>query len=272
MRGSPVKLFPLMWSQAPATPWSEVALPASERAGLLTRASYLAGYSHSGATSPPVRGNAIQLRWLCELPVSPPPDADLSQPMAAPDEGPQTNRMLFETRTAPPACQTCHAALNGFGFGLENYNAAGLYQTTDDGLPVDASGVISGAAAIGRNITEAKRAQAALADVNASLVEALRAKSEFMANMNHELRTPLNGVLGVSSLLADTLLDQEQLEYVEALRVSGESLMAVIEDILDFSKLEAGKLALEREPVQLRALVEEVCSIVAIGHPARAVT
>jgi hypothetical protein len=128
----------------PATPWSEVALPESERAGLLTRASYLAGYSHSGATSPPVRGNAIQLRWLCELPVSPPPDADLSQPMAAPDEGPQTNRMLFETRTKPPACQTCHAALNGFGFGLESYNAAGHYQTTDDGLPVDASGVIYG--------------------------------------------------------------------------------------------------------------------------------
>ena len=123
-------------------------------------------------------------------------------------------------------------------------------------------------AAIGRDITEAKRAQAALADANASLVEALRAKSEFMANMNHELRTPLNGVLGVSSLLADTHLDDEQREYVEALRVSGESLMAVIEDILDFSKLEAGKLALEREPVELRALVEEVCSIVAVSQPA----
>ena len=136
---------------------------------------------------------------------------------------------------------------------------------------IDASGAIAGVAAIGRDITEAKRAQAALADANASLLEALRAKSEFMANMNHELRTPLNGVLGVSSLLADTHLDDEQREYVEALRVSGESLMAVIEDILDFSKLEAGKLALEREPVQLRALVEEVCSIVAVSQPARAV-
>jgi PAS domain S-box-containing protein len=136
---------------------------------------------------------------------------------------------------------------------------------------IDASGEIAGVAAVGRDITEAKRAQAALADANASLVEALRAKSEFMANMNHELRTPLNGVLGVSSLLADTPLDDEQREYVEALRVSGESLMAVIEDILDFSKLEAGKLALEREPVDLRALVEEVCSIVAVGQAARAV-
>ena len=136
---------------------------------------------------------------------------------------------------------------------------------------IDASGAIAGVAAIGRDITEAKRAQDALADANASLVEALRAKSEFMANMNHELRTPLNGVLGVSSLLADTHLDDDQRDYVEALRVSGESLMAVIEDILDFSKLEAGKLAVEREPVELRVLVEEVCSIVAVSHPARAV-
>ena len=136
---------------------------------------------------------------------------------------------------------------------------------------VNASGEIAGVAAIGRDITEARRAQAALADANASLVEALQAKSEFMANMNHELRTPLNGVLGVSGLLADTALDDEQREYVEALRVSGESLMAVIEDILDFSKLEAGKLALEHEPVELRALVEEVCSIVAVSQPARAV-
>ena len=136
---------------------------------------------------------------------------------------------------------------------------------------INERGDIAGTAAIGRDITEAKRAQAALADANASLVEALQAKSEFMANMNHELRTPLNGVLGVSGLLADTALDDEQREYVEALRVSGESLMAVIEDILDFSKLEAGKLALEREPVELRALVEEVCSIVAVSQPARAV-
>jgi hypothetical protein len=52
--------------------------------------------------------------------------------------------MLFEQRTSPPVCQACHHELNGFGFGLENYSAAGIYQTTDNGLPVDASGVISG--------------------------------------------------------------------------------------------------------------------------------
>jgi hypothetical protein len=130
---------------APADPtaWNEVELP-PERAGLLTRISFLASYSHAGATSPPVRGNGIQLRWLCELPVSPPPGADLSQPTAPPDAGPETNRMLFEQRTSPGPCQTCHAGLNGFGFGLENFNAAGIYQTTDNGLPVDATGTIHG--------------------------------------------------------------------------------------------------------------------------------
>jgi hypothetical protein len=131
---------------APTDPtvWAEVSLPPAERSGLLTRASFLAGYSHRGATSPPVRGNGIQLRFLCQLPVSPPPGVDTSQPKAAPGQGPQTNRMLFEARTSPAACQACHAGLNGFGFGLENYDAAGHYQTTDNGLPVDASGVIRG--------------------------------------------------------------------------------------------------------------------------------
>jgi hypothetical protein len=128
----------------PATAWTDVSLPASERAGLLTRVAFLASTSHPGATSPPVRGNAIQLQLLCELPVSPPPGADLSQPRTAQGQGPQTNRMLFEARTQPAACQTCHRSLNGLGFGLEGYDAAGHHQTTDNGLPVDDDGVIYG--------------------------------------------------------------------------------------------------------------------------------
>lgn len=131
---------------APADPdaWTPVTLPATERAGLLTRVSFLAGYSHQGATSPPVRGNAIELRLLCELPISPPAGVNLSQPAIPDGGGPETNRELFEQRTAPAFCQSCHAGLNGFGFGFEEYNAAGHYQATDDGLPVDATGTITG--------------------------------------------------------------------------------------------------------------------------------
>ncbi len=128
----------------PSGAWVETTLPEGERAGLFTRAAFLAGFSHRGATSPPVRGNGVQLRLLCQLPVSPPPGVDLSQPTAAPGDGPQTNRMLFEARTQPSACQSCHAGLNGFGFGLESYDAAGHFHASEVGLPIDASGVIHG--------------------------------------------------------------------------------------------------------------------------------
>ena len=124
--------------------WSEVSLPSTERAGLLTRVSFLAGYSHRGGTSPPVRGNAILLRFLCQPPLSPPPGADLSMPVGDPASGPQTNRELFEARTSPPTCQACHATLNGLGFGLESDSASGAHQSLDNGLPVDARGQING--------------------------------------------------------------------------------------------------------------------------------
>jgi PAS domain S-box-containing protein len=149
--------------------------------------------------------------------------------------------------------------------GREITVAVTLSPITDD------SGTIIGVGAIGRDITEQRRTQEELAIAHERAVGASHAKSEFMANMNHELRTPLNGVLGVSGLLLDTNLDEEQREYVEALRVSGESLMAVIEEILDFSKIEAGRLEVESQPFELRTLVEEVCSMVAVSQPARAV-
>jgi len=130
----------------PADPsaFTAVQLPSAQRAGVLTRIAFLAGTSHRGGTSPPIRGNAVQLRLLCELPMQPPPDANLSMPTATPGEGPQTTRMLFEARTAPAQCQACHAGLNGIGFGFENYDAAGAFRTTEQGLPIDSSGILMG--------------------------------------------------------------------------------------------------------------------------------
>ncbi len=131
---------------APTDPsaFTAVQLPGSQRAGVLTRVAFLAGTSHSGGTSPPIRGNAVQLRLLCELPVSPPPGANLSMPTATAGQGPQTTRMLFDARTAPATCQGCHAGLNGIGFGFESYDAAGAFRTTEQGLPIDATGVLIG--------------------------------------------------------------------------------------------------------------------------------
>jgi two-component system sensor histidine kinase/response regulator len=129
----------------------------------------------------------------------------------------------------------------------------------------DDSGRPTAVAAIARDVTEQKRAQATLAAAHAKAVETSQLKSQFVANMNHELRTPLNGVIGVSRLLEDTKLDAQQREYVHALRSSGEGLMSVVEAILDFSAIEAGHLAVAEAPYDLRTLVEEVCSVVALA-------
>ena len=104
------------------------------------------------------------------------------------------------------------------------------------------------------------------AELQASREEALqaaKAKAAFLATMSHEIRTPLNGVLGMSTLLAETRLSDEQADYLQTIRLSGDQLLGVINDILDFSKIESGKLELESEPLSPRGAIEEACDIAA---------
>ncbi len=91
---------------------------------------------------------------------------------------------------------------------------------------------------------------------------ASRAKSTFLASMSHEIRTPLNGVIGFTSLMQDTQLDEEQQEFLRTIHTSGEALLGIINDILDFSKIEAGKLDLETHPFPIHRCVEEALDIV----------
>jgi signal transduction histidine kinase len=109
---------------------------------------------------------------------------------------------------------------------------------------------------------QVSRRTAELEQVNAQLMEAKvraesasRAKSEFLANMSHEIRTPMNGIMGMTDLLGDTGLSEEQRGFVTTIKDSAESLLAIINDILDLSKIEAGKFDLNTVPFDLRECI-----------------
>ncbi|MBU4259391.1 MAG: response regulator [Proteobacteria bacterium] len=141
---------------------------------------------------------------------------------------------------------------------------------------MDRHGNILGAVEFARDITYRKRAEEALKKANKKLKKAVaranemtkqaeiatQAKSRFLANMSHEIRTPLNAVIGFTSLLMKTSLDENQLDYARTIQQSSKNLLALINDILDFSRIEAGELEIKEIDFDLKALANDVCEII----------
>ncbi len=114
-----------------------------------------------------------------------------------------------------------------------------------------------------RDVTERRLIEEELLAARHSAESSNEAKSRFLATVSHEIRTPLNGVLGMAALLRDTRLTTAQGAYIEALETSGETLLLLIDEVLDFSKVEAGKLDIQATPVRVGALAENVVELLA---------
>jgi PAS domain S-box-containing protein len=189
-------------------------------------------------------------------------------------------RPLWETPAlaVPPAGQaTCQAAVSEAAQGRfvryegELRAADGTPHTVDFSLKpvVDETGAVVLIIPEGRDITERKQAEAAMARAKEAAEAANRAKSEFLANMSHELRTPMNGILGMTELALDTDLSPRQRDFLVMVKKSADALLVLLNDILDFSKIEAGKFELECIDFRLRDTINETLSTLALRAQAK---
>ena len=113
------------------------------------------------------------------------------------------------------------------------------------------------------DMTDAKAREQQLVEARVAAEAAVQTRTQFLANMSHEIRTPMNGVIGMTSLLQNTQLDSEQMSYVNTIRSSGESLLVIINEILDFAKIEADEIELEVFPFDLERCVADAVDVVA---------
>ena len=140
------------------------------------------------------------------------------------------------------------------------------------GSTLTLDGAQTGSLTVFSDLREEQLLQRRMLDAKNAAETATRLKADFLSTMSHEIRTPLNGVVGMTGLLLDTDLDPEQTEYVHTIKVSADALMSVINDVLDYSKIEAGQMALEHTEFSLREVIETSVELLAAKGQEKSLT
>jgi PAS domain S-box-containing protein len=131
---------------------------------------------------------------------------------------------------------------------------------------------LQGVFAAVRDVTENRQYEQSLREARHKAEDASRAKSEFLANMSHEIRTPMNAVIGLTSLLGKTALDEHQMGLLDRAKLASKSLLMVLNNVLDLSKIEAGELIVEHAPFQLRTLLKEIDEVMSVEAEAKGIS
>lgn len=154
-----------------------------------------------------------------------------------------------------------HGKVANYPLVLKKKDETPVYVETNSYYIYDEEGNIAGVEGILRDVTERKKAEILLVEAKLAAERANKAKSEFLANMSHEIRTPLNSVLGFTELLDSMITNPKQKSYLDAIKTGGKNLLTLINDILDLSKIEAGHMEIQKEPVNVKAIFAEIAKI-----------
>jgi signal transduction histidine kinase/CheY-like chemotaxis protein len=181
--------------------------------------------------------------------------------------------ILIGSRFQPAVLEQGDAAIETNGTRVHDQKIAGplgpRWIAWREGLVRADAGQPAEMQSVGRDVTDRTETERALSEARDHADAANRAKSRFLAMASHEIRTPLNGIIGMSGLLLDTPLTPEQMTYAKAVKTSGDALMSLIEELLDYSKIEAGKIDLEHRPFALAGLIEDITELLAPRAQAR---